>query len=245
MHIDWWTLGLQAVNVLILIWLLSRYLFRPIADMLTARQAAADKLLADAQAQKDAAARETEELRARNAGFEQEAQRRRADMQAAVEDERQRLLAKAKAEAAALSRQVASETEAACARMTVELENRAADLAASMAGKLLGRLPPERTTEALFAALLERIAALAPDERTRLAQDAPLVARTPAALGVEDQHRYAEALRSALPGMAAPAFVVDPALIAGFELGGSHMRVRNSWRADLDDMLAALKDGRK
>ena len=32
MRIDWWTLALQAVNVLILVWLLGRFLFRPVMD---------------------------------------------------------------------------------------------------------------------------------------------------------------------------------------------------------------------
>jgi F-type H+-transporting ATPase subunit b len=30
MRIDWWTLALQTANVLILIWLLGRFLFRPV-----------------------------------------------------------------------------------------------------------------------------------------------------------------------------------------------------------------------
>ena len=33
MQIDWWTLGLQTINVLILVWILSRFLFRPVADI--------------------------------------------------------------------------------------------------------------------------------------------------------------------------------------------------------------------
>ena len=32
MHIDWWTLALQTVNVLVLIWLLARFFFRPVMD---------------------------------------------------------------------------------------------------------------------------------------------------------------------------------------------------------------------
>ena len=41
MQIDWWTLGLQTVNALVLIWLLSRFLFRPIASILAEREVAA------------------------------------------------------------------------------------------------------------------------------------------------------------------------------------------------------------
>ena len=52
MRIDWWTLGLQTVNVLILIWILSRFLFRPVVAIIEQRQAAAAKLLGDAEAAK-------------------------------------------------------------------------------------------------------------------------------------------------------------------------------------------------
>ena len=48
MHIDWWTLALQTVNVLVLIWLLARFFFRPVMDIVVKRQEKAKKLLADA-----------------------------------------------------------------------------------------------------------------------------------------------------------------------------------------------------
>ena len=34
MTIDWWTLGLQTVNIVILVWLLQRFFWRPIAGMI-------------------------------------------------------------------------------------------------------------------------------------------------------------------------------------------------------------------
>ena len=52
MRIDWWTLGLQTFNVLVLVLILSRFLFRPVAAIIEERRAAAAKLLADAEAAK-------------------------------------------------------------------------------------------------------------------------------------------------------------------------------------------------
>src|SRR3974390_2877415 len=43
MRIDLWTLGLQTVNVLILVWILSRFLFRPVMKVIDDRRAAAAK----------------------------------------------------------------------------------------------------------------------------------------------------------------------------------------------------------
>ena len=39
MTIDWWTLGIQTVNVVILIWLLGRFFWRPVAAMIEQRRA--------------------------------------------------------------------------------------------------------------------------------------------------------------------------------------------------------------
>ena len=67
MHIDWWTLGLQAVNALVLVWLLAHFLFRPVVDAIGARQKAAGQVLADAQAAKAAAEAEREKAAAETA----------------------------------------------------------------------------------------------------------------------------------------------------------------------------------
>jgi F0F1-type ATP synthase membrane subunit b/b' len=55
MHIDWWTLGLQTINALVLVWLLARFLFKPVANMVAERQRSAAALMSDAAAAKDAA----------------------------------------------------------------------------------------------------------------------------------------------------------------------------------------------
>ena len=64
MQIDWWTLGLQAVNALVLIWLLAHFLFRPVVYAIAARQKAVGQLLADAKAAKAAAEGERDKAEA-------------------------------------------------------------------------------------------------------------------------------------------------------------------------------------
>lgn len=71
MRIDWSTLALQTINALVLVWLLARFLFRPVARIIAERQKAAQSLIADAEAAKraavlerDTAARETQLLTA-------------------------------------------------------------------------------------------------------------------------------------------------------------------------------------
>ena len=54
MRFDWTTLALQTVNVLVLLWLLRRFLFRPVVEIIAERKDAAEKLLAEAAAARDA-----------------------------------------------------------------------------------------------------------------------------------------------------------------------------------------------
>jgi F-type H+-transporting ATPase subunit b len=242
MQIDWWTLAFQAVNVLILIWLLSRFLYRPVTAAIAARQQAADRLLADAEAARAAAAAEAAALKSQRDGLAAEAERKAAEMHAEIDRDRARLIAEAKADAAAVAKQAEAAAAAARARVTAELQEKAAILAGDMAATLLRRLPQAQITDAMFQVLLGSLRALPEEERRRLAADAPLAMVTAAPLDDATRDRYLRALADALPPSASLSLAVDPALIAGFELHGQHMRVRNSWRADLDRMLATLKE---
>ena len=62
MHFDWWTLALQTVNFAILVWLLQRFLYKPVLRMVDARRAEIDKAICrgradDAQAKAQRARR--------------------------------------------------------------------------------------------------------------------------------------------------------------------------------------------
>jgi F-type H+-transporting ATPase subunit b len=242
MHIDWWTLTLQAINVLILVWLLARFLFRPVMSAIVARQAAANLLLADAGAAKSAAKAQEATLKAQTDAFGAEAERRQTELQADIAAERSRLLDQVKAEAKTIAAQTTGAAQAERTRMKAELEDKAGVLAGQMAAKLLQRLPPGEMTNALFRAMLDTIQALPEEDRLKLVHDGPLIAVTAGPLDDEARTRFSRDLATTLPGISAADFTVDPTLIAGFELRGPHMVLRNSWRGDLDTMLSALKE---
>lgn len=242
MRIDWWTLALQTINVLVLVWILGRFLFRPVMNAIAARQQAANKLLADAEAAKAAAQAEGAALKQRNLGFAAEAEQRRAAMLAQVESERADLLAKARSEADAIRQQARTAMAGERIQQTEQLEQQAAMLAGHMAEKLLQPLPAMLHTDAMFEALLMHLRALPDDEKAKLADESQLIAATAAPLDAEAQKRFAGRLETALPGLRLQGFMVDAAMIGGFELRGPHVSLRNSWRADLDAMLKRLRE---
>ncbi len=57
MTIDWWTLGFQTVNILVLVWLLQHFFWRPVAAMIALRATTTQQALDTVQAKgRDAAA---------------------------------------------------------------------------------------------------------------------------------------------------------------------------------------------
>jgi len=103
MLLDWFTIGAQALNFLILVWLMKRFLYKPILNAIDAREKLIAKELADADAKKTEAQKERDEFQKKNEEFDQQ---RAALLTKATDEakaERLRLLEEARKAADALS----------------------------------------------------------------------------------------------------------------------------------------------
>ena len=242
MRIDWTTLALQTVNVLVLVWLLARFLFRPVSTIIAVRRAAAEKLLADAAAQRTHAETDAAEIERRLQGLSAEAQCMLTEARAHAETERTRLLQQA-TEAVSHAHETAKvviEND----RLTMEraLQRRACDLAVAIAGRLLLRLPAETATAALLETLTRAIAELREDDRRNLAAaGGPVEIVTAVMLDERQQTECRDLIDRLLGRTPAVVFRTDPALIAGVELRTPQMLIRNSWKADLEHIAGELR----
>jgi F-type H+-transporting ATPase subunit b len=247
MRIDWWTLALQTVNVLVLVWILARFFFRPVANIVAKRQEEANKLLSDATADRQKAADAYADVEKIRAGMTAERDRLVTDAQKAARIEKDNLLMQASQEIAKLR----SEAEATIARDKAAAQQtiiaHASDLAVEIARRLLGRLQSDTSLEVFLAGLCQELRALPPEEKNSFTSAVgdhlfELVTATP--LSKVEIERIRSALNEAIGSE--PRFEVrnDRGLIAGLELHGTSTIVRNSWRADLDrirDELARAK----
>lgn len=241
MHIDLWTLGLQAINVLVLIWLLSRFLFRPVVAIVAQRRQAAEALLADAEAARNQARAEAAAIAQQRQALDAEANCLRAAAHAEAETDRTAQLAKTQAEIA----QARQEGEAQLARERAQqqkaLETRACALAVEIARRLLTRVPAASVTTALVQRLVQDIAALPSTEQQALTAEATqLRLITAVELDAPALAAITAALTDALGTVPRLDPQVDPSLLGGIELIGPHTLIRNSWRADLDRVARDL-----
>lgn len=133
------TILIQAINFLILIFLLSKFLFRPLTKFLADRSAGIAKSLAEAKAAHEAAARAQDEYQVRMRETQREIAAIRDQGQREVEEERQRLLRASREEADRLVAQAKAEIEAETKRAKASLREEAAGIALAAAERLLGR----------------------------------------------------------------------------------------------------------
>jgi len=96
MLIDWFTVGAQVLNFLILVWLMKRFIYQPILNTIDGREKKIADELADAAARKAEAIQERDDFKEKNEVFDQE----RADLLNKTTDDAEtegnRLLAEAK-----------------------------------------------------------------------------------------------------------------------------------------------------
>lgn len=91
MQIDWLTVAAQIANFLVLIWLLQRFLYRPITEAMTQREARIEERLSDAKTRLKEAEDEAEALRKEREELENSRQEMLEEARAEADDLKQRL----------------------------------------------------------------------------------------------------------------------------------------------------------
>ena len=114
MLIDWFTVGAQAINFLILVWLLKRFLYKPILHAIDAREKRIAAELADADAKKAEAQKERDEFQHKNEAFDQQ----RAALLSKATDEAESRTPAAPRRSAKGGRRVACQTPGGVAKRT-------------------------------------------------------------------------------------------------------------------------------
>lgn len=241
MTIDWWTLGIQTVNVAVLIWLLAHFFWKPVAAMIEARRAAAQKLTDDAEATRAEAAAALADVENTRAGFAKEREAVLAEAHKDAEAVKMVSLANAKTEANALD---------AAAKIAIAKEkkvqdgawaDRSADLAVDIAGRLAARLASEAVQACFLDWLLDGIRMLPEPTRNAAGANGTKLDLTSATmLDAVARKSCGKSIAVAIGGNPHIAFLTDATLIAGFELRGDHLIVRSNWRADLAMIKANL-----
>jgi len=93
LELNWSTFILEIINFLVLVWILKRFFYRPVLNVIARRRAGIEKRLADAKTLRDDAEALQTRYRGRLADWEQERQQAREQLVREIEEDRAQRLA--------------------------------------------------------------------------------------------------------------------------------------------------------
>ncbi|MGA7750564.1 MAG: F0F1 ATP synthase subunit B [Gallionella sp.] len=223
MLIDWFTVIAQAVNFLILVWLMKRFLYKPILNALDAREKRIAAELADADAKKAEAGIEREEFRRKNDEFDRQ---RTVLLNKATDEaaaERRRLLDEVRKDADSLRAKLQDMLGSEYQNLHEEFARRTRAEVFAIARKTLRDLAGSDLEERMVDVFVHRLRGLGNEEKGRLAAllkspDIPVLVRSAFDPSPAQSASIDGAIKAIFASETPVRFEVVPDLVSGIEL---------------------------
>ena len=244
MLIDWFTVGAQAFNFLLLVWLMRHFLYKPILHAIDAREKKIAAELAEAAAKKAEAQMDRDEFQHKNEEFDQQ---RAALLTKATDEakaEHQRLLGAARQAADALSAKRQETLKSDAKDLNQAIARRAREEVFAIARKALTDLATTSLEERMGAVFTRRLRELDGKAKEILgaalkSTPGPAVVRSAFELPAEQRATIQNALNETFSADIHLRFETTPNLVSGIELTANGQKV--AW--SIADYLASLEKG--
>jgi F-type H+-transporting ATPase subunit b len=244
MLIDWFTVGAQALNFLILVWLMKRFLYQPILRAIDAREKRIAAELADADAAKAEAQGKRDEFQRRIEEFDRQRAALLGRATDEVKAERHRLLEEARQAADALSARRLETLRSDARELNQAIGRRTQQEVFAIARKALTDLASTSLEERLGEEFTRRLRDLDGPAKARLAEavgsaSAPVLVRSAFELPAEQRADIQDALNETFAADVHIRFETAPDLICGIELSTNGQKL--AW--SIADYLTSLEKG--
>ncbi len=244
MLIDWFTVGAQALNFIILVWLLKRFLYKPILNAVDAREKRIAAELADADAKRTEARKERDEFHSKNEELDRQ---RAALLSKATEEakvERQRLLDDARRAADSLSARRQEVLRSEAHNLSRDIRRRTQLEVFAIARKALTDLAATSLEERMCEEFTRRLRTMEGKAKESLGEalkTASEPARLRSAFDLPAAQRAAiqKALNETFWAEVHVRFEIAPELVSGIELTTNGLKI--AW--SIADYLASLEKG--
>jgi F-type H+-transporting ATPase subunit b len=244
MLIDWFTVGAQVLNFLILVWLMKRFLYKPILDAIDAREQRIARELADADAKKTQAQAERDEFHAKNEAFDQQRAALLGKATDEAKTERERLLEAARQAADALSAKRQESLSNEARNLNQAITRRAQEEVFAIARKALADLATTSLEAGMNDVFTRRLrdmngdAKLAFAEALRTASERALV-RSAFELPTDQRAAIQNTINEIFLADIPLRFETAPDLVSGVELSVNGQKM--AW--SISDYLSSLEKG--
>jgi len=238
MQLDWSTFILEIINFLILVWLLKRFFYRPVMDVIARRREEIQAKINQAEKIREESEALKAEYENRLSGWEEEKAAARQTLHRDIESERRRLQEEL---AASIEQEREKERVLNERKLRNERRNnerRALDKAHAFVSRLLTRLADRELEAGIVRVALEDLEKLSAEQKAVLKKSAAKPGTRPvvtSAYALSDTHRAA--VEAALSGLLDQAvqceYQTDPSLLAGLHIAVGAWMLQASLKDEL------------
>jgi F-type H+-transporting ATPase subunit b len=248
MLIDWFTVGAQVVNFVILVWLMKHFLYKPILNAIDAREKRIASELADANAKKAEAEKERADFENKNKVFDDQRSALLSKATGDAKAEGAQLLDKARKDADSLRDTQAAALQSDHAKMGSQITRMATEEVFGIARKALSDLATVSLEERMGEVFTRRVHQMNGKDKELLAaalkaSSEPAVVRSAFAMPAEQQAAIQNALNETFSAVVRIRFETTKEAICGIELSANGQKVGWSiatYISALDEKIGAL-----
>lgn len=233
MLIDWFTTSAQIVNFLILVWLLKRFLYKPILRAMDEREKRMVDALHKAEEQEAKAESERISFEKKSRELDEQKAQMLKDAEAAAGEERKKMVAAAREEVAGLETQWRTSIEQDKKLLFTEFSARIGGEIVAISRRVLSDLANVQLEQCITTRFVEELKSLSPTERERLRllfinpAKTPIVVQSAFDLAENSRRQIQTAIQEQFGVREGIQFVNAPELVGGIELSANDHRI--SW----------------
>jgi F-type H+-transporting ATPase subunit b len=244
MLIDWFTVGAQALNFLILVWLMKRFLYQPILHAIDEREKGIATEIANAARKEAEAQKQHDEFQHKNAEFDQQRAALLSKAASEAQGERQRLLDEARKAAADLSAKRQETLRNEEQNLHLAITRRTQQEVFAIARKALSDLATVSLEERLGEVFTRRLREMNGQTKEALGEalktaSGPGVVRSTFDLPADQRAAIQNALNETFSAEVRVRFETAPDLVSGIEFTTNGQKV--AW--SIADYLASMEKG--
>jgi F-type H+-transporting ATPase subunit b len=223
LELSWSTFVLEIINFLVLVWILKRFLYKPVMDVIARRREGIEKTRAEAAASHNDAEALKKQYEGRLSDWDEERKKARETLSHEIEGERARKLEELESELEKKKEQLRVAEERRQRDELHKVEETAITQAAEFASRLLEKVAGQETEARLVHFLIDELAKL-PTERAReiqqnhgaASEDTLVVSAF--TLADDDRKALVQALSNLMGEKRPVRFEEDPRLLAGVRI---------------------------
>ena len=247
MQINWFTVIAQILNFLVLVWLLKRYLYKPILKAIDDREKKIAAELKNADTKKAEAKKEQDEFKQKNDDFDKQKTDLVNKAIADANNERQKLIEAAKTDATALKAKLDAATKEELENMKGEIAKKTQEEVFAIARKALTDIASVSMEEQSVHLFIKCFNELKEEEKKKFidsfhSKSAPVVIRTAFDLPANLHDEIKKAVNALVGTEAQFEFKTAPELISGIELTANGYKLAWTISEYLNSMQKSLSD---